>query len=262
MSIYIIYIDREEVSMLPHISYSMIKHYEICPLRYKHKYIDGVKEEKSEGTESALRLHKAMELFIKDDAKADFSFLQTDDEWDLFQRITFTLLEIPTSDLIYPINNPALIPEMRFQVNVPNMPIVKGVFDIVMVGKKQVRIVDLKTGWGSSKYGDVQSSLYILCARELWPGWDVSFAFWEIRRNEVVEKKNVSTWDMFRVIAETIERDNEYKPVSSYKNCRYCPFKYMCKSAYLTKQEQEAIEAGGRVIDLEIYLGGARWLRN
>lgn len=223
---------RRAKKMLDSIRYSMIRSYLECPYSYKLGYVDKVKQQASEGNLRGRDLHKAMELYILGEYGEIDKYLIDEDTKLLFEKIKETIRILPKNDLSYPIWSSNLIPELEFREHIDGLPLVCGRFDIVMVGHRKVRIVDLKTGWNYSKYTDLQGTIYTLGAKAKWSGWDVSVAFWLVRRAEIREFQPTLGIEDIKEFVSEIETDTQFKPESKSRTCRNCSFAYICEYHY------------------------------
>ena len=207
----------------------MIKAWDKCPLRYKKEYIDKESTHYQPEVNTGIRLHEAMHKHIIGNIDSIPELLKSDEDKILFEKIEQSIDFLFVNDLVYPIKNPEILSEFKFQTEIEEIKL-KGTMDIILVGKKEVRIIDLKTGWGRSSQNWIQATLYTKAAEKIWDPWKVSFAFWHPRWNGVEETIDMLNWEKLKEIIKTMSEDTKFVATPSYATCRYCPYGDTCKS--------------------------------
>ena len=111
---------------------TILKSYLRCPYRFKLEWINGLKGHFPEAVHRGNRLHKALELYIKEGREQAVKCLADDDEdRELFNKIDEIMRILPEGGEI--------LSEYSFREHFEGLPEMRGTMDIVMIDKEQVR---------------------------------------------------------------------------------------------------------------------------
>lgn len=223
--------NRAEKPKMKFFRSTILKSYLRCPYRFKMEWISGLKGHFPEAVHRGSRLHKALELYIKEGREQAIKCLVDNKDRELFNKIDEIMLILPEGGEI--------LSEYSFKEHFVGLPEMRGTFDIVMIDKEQVRIIDLKTGWNCGKYDGLQMAIYLMAGKQIWKPRKVSIAMWILRRGEIRESGNDVSREYIETLVKTIEEDIEFKPNSSYQSCKECPYELVCERRYKPKRREK-----------------------
>lgn len=213
---------------MDYVRQSMIRAWMRCPLRYKKEYIDKELPHYPDFVDTGTRVHEAVYRYLVGDREGFEKILITEEQRELFERAKVILENMNYSGFSYPISEPKIIPEMHFEEELEGIGKTQGRFDIVLVGKRIVRVIDLKTGWGNARHKLIQATIYKKAAEKIWDTCEATFAFWLLRRGTIEEVTEFLNWEMVKNTVALMKEDTEFKPKQSYAECRYCPYGDTC----------------------------------
>ena len=250
-----------------YVSFSAIRTYQQCPLRYYFKYIAGLPEETvSSSLVFGGAVHRAIEhhfreLLIgnsrpgldallavyqqewadRDSGRVQFGKTDTKDSLDvLAQRM---LLAFLASELAVPQGRIlAVEEELRGNV-IPGVPDILARIDLIIETRQELLISDWKTSrsrWSAEQVEEAspQLLLYSDLARELAPGKALRIEFAVLTKTKEVTAERFGlavdasqvarTKRMIERVWRAIEARHFY-PAPSAMNCAACPFRQPCR---------------------------------
>lgn len=249
-----------------YISYSAIKSYQQCPLRYFFRYIAGIPE----STVSAAfvfggAVHKAIELHFQRllennvapsheelfaayrDGWADHSLpirFSKDEQAHSFDALAARMLTaFAQSDLAQPAGRILGIEESLRGEVIPGLPEVLGRVDLIWETRDELVITDWKTARAKYSQDQVEESaaqllLYGELAKDLAPGKQIRLQFGVLTKTKEVSVDTHSfpfdqaqldrTKRVMERIWHAIEAEHFY-PAPSMMNCPGCPYRDACR---------------------------------
>jgi putative RecB family exonuclease len=249
-----------------YISYSAIKTYQQCPLRYFFRYIAGIPETSISATlVFGSAVHRAIELHFQrlleqgrpptqeellgayrdgwDDHSLPIRFGKDEQASSFDDLATRMLTAFTQSDLAQPNGRILGIEESLRGETIPGLPEVLGRVDLIWETKDELVITDWKTA--RSKYSQdqiddsaTQLLLYGELAQDFAPGKQIRLQFGVLTKTKEVSVDAHSflfdpvqldrTKRVIERIWHAIQSEHFY-PAPSLMNCPGCPYRDACK---------------------------------
>jgi CRISPR/Cas system-associated exonuclease Cas4 (RecB family) len=249
-----------------YISFSAIRSYQTCPLRYFFKYVAGLPEDTvSSSLIFGSAIHRAVEHHFRcllegqepPNAKellAEYRIgwkdrtnlvrFGKDEDVNTLDTLADRMLKaFATSDLAKPAGTIVAVEETLRGPIIPGLPDVLGRVDLILETAEELVISDWKTSRAKYSEDQVQDSteqllLYSELARDFAPGKKVRLEFAVLTKTkETSIERHSAMADPLRVdrtkrIVERVFRSIEaghFYPAPSMMNCPGCPFKDPCR---------------------------------
>ncbi len=249
-----------------YISFSAVRTYQQCPLRYFFKYIAGLPEESvSANLVFGSAIHHAVEhhfrrllegepapsrdeLFAQyregwNDRTAPIRFGK-DDKADAFDALADRMLQaFATNSIAQPAGRILAVEETLRGSIIPGLPDVLGRVDLILETPDDLVITDWKTSRARYSQDQVEDSieqllLYSELAKEFAPGKQIRLEFAVLTKTKEVQiDQHSATADPLRVdrIKRIVERvwravqAEHFYPAPSTMNCGGCAFRDPCQ---------------------------------
>ena len=252
-----------------YISWSAVKLYQQCPLRYFFKYIAGLPEETvSASLVFGSAIHRALELHFRqlmegqpaptlgellaeyragwDDYRLPIRFGKEDDRASLGNLAQRMLTAFAASDLARPIGRILAVEETLRGSIIPGLPDVLGRIDLMVETPDELVVSDWKTSRARYSREQVEDSteqllLYSELAKDIAPGKAVRLEFAVLTKTKEVQLARYSApadqrrVDRTKRVIERVWRAIEaghFYPAPSQTNCPGCPFRGPCQKWY------------------------------
>ena len=212
-------------------SYSALKMYENCPLRYYHqRIIKSVKEQSGTATIYGERIHSALEHRLRDGTKLPDEAKH---------------LEAAVRPLEKTSGRWEMLVEQEMTLNIKHKPTgwwdddawLRAKIDVLMLRDRRARVLDWKTGKRRPDFKQLE--LFALMVFEHYPDIDlVDAAFVWIKDmssdSDRYERKSLpqmweNTINRIRRVEQSLE--NEVWPARPSGLCAYCPARHLCDYA-------------------------------
>lgn len=249
-----------------YLSFSSLRQYQTCPLRYYFRYIAGIPEETvSTALVFGNAIHRAIELHFRrllessDAATQDELLREYHSAWqeqalpvnfskderadsfdDLAQRM---LTAFAQSDLAKPVGHILAVEETLRGQLIPGLPDLLGKVDLILETPTELLVTDWKTSRAKYSPEQVDESaaqllLYGELAKDLAPGKKLCLQFCVLTKTKAVSidahsfEFNQPQVDRTKRIVEriwTAIQAGHFYPAPSPMNCSGCPYRERCR---------------------------------
>lgn len=242
-------------------SHSKLSTFEQCPLRYRFRYIDGIKMEQKESVEAFLgiRVHESLEKLYKDLMHAKTMSLDElisffDTNWDLtwtsdiyinnpdYGREQYREMGRRFLQDYYRRNHPfqdsrTLGLEMKFQIVIDGVNLIGFIDRLAMKEDGHLQIHDYKTGnrllTQEEADNDRQLALYAIAVKEMYPQAKEVSLVWHFLAFDIVVISSRTPEELQCLresiveLVKKIDSTHEFHPCRSAL-CSWCEFQSLC----------------------------------
>lgn len=211
-------------------SFSSIKMYMNCPLRYYHQRVrKAVTDPGSEATHYGERVHKHLELRLKQEAELP-------QEAEVYEPLVSAILKGMKGELLV---------EQELTLNAELKPTgwfdedawLRTKIDVLVVDQSNAKVLDWKTGKRKPDFDQLE--LYALQIFAHYPEVErvsVGFVWLKDRaldRDEYVRQDAAALWEKLLTQIKRIEKSLETDtwPARPSGLCRFCPARHLCEFA-------------------------------
>ena len=229
--------------------------YELCPARWRMKYVEKLPDPSGPAAQLGKAVHDAVAYLLKGDEEAALSAIAGAPDYEeakkLFNNIKWLMSDLRReTDLIATEVRFAMDAEFNIVDFRSSEAVFRGIIDLLTYNGEEVWIIDWKTGRADPD--PKQLVLYAFALSQLGvpqkfgPITKVRFGLIRSREwldfplNEAEDFGIVEAW-LKRKIRE-IETDNEFKPRPG-PHCAYCPYINRCVTAKELHEITDPIEA-------------------
>ena len=259
-------ITSQRIQDRDYVSFSAVRLYQQCPLRYFFRYIAGLPEDTvSASLVFGSAIHRAVELHFRrlmegqaapsvdellaeyragwNDQSAPIRFGKDEDSDSLGSLAEKILKAFSANDVARPTGRILAVEESLRGPVIPGLPDLLGRVDLIVEEPDELVILDWKTSRARYSPDQVEESteqllLYSELARDFAPGKRVRLEFAVLTKTkETSIDRHASLADPFRVdrikrIVERVWRSigaEHFFPAPSTMNCSGCPYRAACR---------------------------------
>ena len=227
------------------LSYSAISTYKNCPLAFKYRYIDKIKQDATYTQEHAdfgSAVHSAIEKWLKsgntDEAKK--VLIKTTDPRLAIHMFETATTYIPPCDEIIVEQKLAIDKDLNPVDFFSDKAMFRGIVDLAIRKGNHIQIIDWKTGYKEHDYIQLYTQGFMMECAKMAPN-TVSAA--QLRSDRLVNyeydaKASIVAKEYITTYADEIKNKIDFKPNVSSK-CSWCQFLGQCEFAKKSIDELE-----------------------